>query len=300
MAEFDQRVVDGAVNGVGGAAKQVGDGLRPLQTGFVRSYALGIAVGAVLLLAYVVTRMSYLMGAVSQRSRPPARRAVRCPADPGDDPPPAHRRLVITLIPRSRSDLDRFVALVASVITGVLSIYMLTPFKRPRPGFQFVVQRDWIADLGISLHFGVDGISLFLVVLTGVIFPLAIIAAKPHHDPKPYYAWLMVLMAASIGRVLRPRPRGVLRVLRDRARPDVLPHRAVGSRRRIYAATKFFLYTMFGSALMLVGIVSAWPCCTRRAVGGPLTFDLVRSPGTRRCRSPPAAGSSARSPSRSP
>ena len=58
VAEFDQRVVDGAVNGVGGLAKRIGDGLRPMQTGLIRTYALGVAVGAALLLTYVVTRMS--------------------------------------------------------------------------------------------------------------------------------------------------------------------------------------------------------------------------------------------------
>ena len=58
VAEFDQRVVDGAVNGVGGLAKRIGDGLRPMQSGLIRTYALGVAVGAVLLLTYVVTRMS--------------------------------------------------------------------------------------------------------------------------------------------------------------------------------------------------------------------------------------------------
>ena len=89
----------------------------------------------------------------------------------------------------------------------------------------------WIERLGISWHLGVDGISLFLLVLTGLLFPLAILAVKPDHDPKPYYAWLLVLMAGSMGVFVAARPGPVLRVLRDRARPDVLPHRAVGPRR---------------------------------------------------------------------
>ena len=58
VAEFDQKVVDGAVNGVGSGTRWIGRALRPLQPGFVRSYALGVAVGSVLVLAFVVTRMS--------------------------------------------------------------------------------------------------------------------------------------------------------------------------------------------------------------------------------------------------
>jgi NADH-quinone oxidoreductase subunit L len=57
-AVFDNRVIDGAVNGVGRLARGAGGGLRKIQTGFVRQYALGIAVGAVALLAYMLTRVS--------------------------------------------------------------------------------------------------------------------------------------------------------------------------------------------------------------------------------------------------
>jgi NADH-quinone oxidoreductase subunit M len=66
---------------------------------------------------------------------------------------------------------------------------------------------------------------------------------------------------------------------------------------RVYAATKFFLYTMFGSAFMLVGIVAT--AFLAKANGGPVTFDLVEIAETRRSPPPPGAGCSSRSPSRS-
>jgi len=181
---------------------------------------------------------------------------------------------IIALMPRSRPDLFRPVALLTSAATGALTIYMLVQFQTRRAGFQFVVDRTWIGDLGVSLHFGVDGISLFLVVLTGVIFPIAILGAKPHHDPKPYYGWLMVLMAGSIG-VFCALDLLVFFVFFEIVLvPMYFLIGLWGYGERVHAATKFFLYTMFGSALMLVGLVSL-AVLHQRAAGGPLTFDLV-------------------------
>ena len=89
---------------------------------------------------------------------------------------------------------------------------------------------SWIPSFGISWHLGVDGISLFLVVLTGVLFPIAFLGADPHHDDRQYYAWLLLLEAGLPRRVPGARPVPVLRDVRDRARADVLPHRRVGLR----------------------------------------------------------------------
>jgi NADH-quinone oxidoreductase subunit M len=56
-------------------------------------------------------------------------------------------------------------------------------------------KHEWIKPWGISWHLGVDGISLFLVVLTGILFPIAMLGVDPHHDHKRYYAWLLLLEA---------------------------------------------------------------------------------------------------------
>ena len=66
-------------------------------------------------------------------------------------------------------------------------------------GYQFEANRSWVADFGISWHVGVDGISLFLVVLTGILFPIRAAGRHPHHDAKPYYAWLLLLEAGCLG-----------------------------------------------------------------------------------------------------
>ena len=181
---------------------------------------------------------------------------------------------VLALLPARRSDLFRPVALLVTATTGVLAVYLLTQFDSGEAGFQFTVSQPWIQDLGISLTLGVDGISLFLVVLTGVIFPIAILGSVPHHDPKPYYAWLCVLMGASMGAFTALDLVLFFVFFELVLVPMYFLIGLWGYAERAAAATKFFLYTMFGSALMLVGLV-ATAVLHQRGVGGRITFDLV-------------------------
>ena len=181
---------------------------------------------------------------------------------------------IIALIPRNRADLFKQIAVITSVITGAMSIYMLAAFDTGDAGYQFVIDQPWIRDLGISMHFGVDGISLFLMVLTGVIFPIAMLGAKVDHDPKPYYGWLLVLMAASMG-VFSALDLVVFFAFFELVLvPMYYLIGLWGHGRRIYAANKFFLYTMLGSAFMLVALVSL-AVLNAKAMGTPITFDLV-------------------------
>ncbi len=182
--------------------------------------------------------------------------------------------LVIALMPARRADLFRWIGLVAATITGAMSVYMLTAFDSHEAGYQFVTNQSWISDLGISMHFGVDGISLFLVVLTGVIFPIAILGAKITDNQKAYYGWLLVLMAGSMGVFTSLDLVLFFAFFEIVLVPMYFLIGLWGHGNRTYAATKFFLYTMFGSAFMLVGLV-ALAVLNQKAVGGQLTFDIV-------------------------
>jgi NADH-quinone oxidoreductase subunit M len=182
--------------------------------------------------------------------------------------------LTIAVMPRGRADLFRFVAVITSTVTAALSVYLLVEFDKGESGYQFVVNRAWVPDLGISMHFGVDGISLFLVVLTGLIFPIAILGTKVHADPKPFYGWLMVLLSGSMGVFLALDLVVFFAMFEIVLVPMYFLIGMWGYGRRVYAATKFFLYTMFGSAFMLVALISL-AVLNQRAVGGQLTFDLV-------------------------
>ena len=88
--------------------------------------------------------------------------------------------VVVALIPAGRAELHRLVALLFATGTGAITLWLLAAFDTHDPGFQFEVNRSWIPDFGISWHLGIDGVSLLLVVLTGLLFPLAII---PNTDP---------------------------------------------------------------------------------------------------------------------
>ena len=124
----------------------------------------------------------------------------------------------------------------------------------------------------MSWLLAVDGISLFLVVLTGLLFPIAIITSEPHHDPKPYYLWLMLLMAGSMGAFLALDLLLFFLFFEVVLVPMYFLIGGWGHEGRVYAAMKFFLYTMAASALMLVGIVSVVFLTQRET--GVLTFDV--------------------------
>jgi NADH-quinone oxidoreductase subunit M len=186
---------------------------------------------------------------------------------------PALGGLAVLLTSRHRPEFAKAVALLASVFTAALSIWLLASFESGEAGFQFVSQHAWIDAWGISWHLGVDGISLLLVVLTGLLFPLAIVGTDPHHDEKPYLVWLLFLQAGVMGSFLSLDLFLFFVFFEIVLVPMYFLIGRWGYDQRVYAATKFFLYTMVGSAFMLVGII-ATVFLARDAVGG-ITFDLV-------------------------
>ena len=185
---------------------------------------------------------------------------------------PVLTAVVIGLLPPSRPDYAKVAALVGSSITGAISVFLLADFDASDGGFQFLVQQDWVPSLGLSWLLAVDGISLFLVVLTGILFPISIITSDPHHDAKPYYLWLMLLMAGSMGAFLALDLLLFFLFFEVVLVPMYFLIGGWGHEARVFAAMKFFLYTMAASALMLVGIVSL-VFLTARATG-EITFDV--------------------------
>ena len=181
---------------------------------------------------------------------------------------------VVALLPKSRPDLTRLVGVAASAATGALSVWLVAQFDRRDAGFQFTSQHQWIKDLGISWHLGVDGISLFLVLLTGLLFPLVLVGVKPHHNPKPYTAWMLVLEAGCLGVFLSLDLFLFFVMFEITLVPMYFLIGGWGYGERVYAATKFFLFTMLGSAFMLVGILTTAFLAERNI--GHLTFDLVQ------------------------
>ena len=182
--------------------------------------------------------------------------------------------IVVALLGKSRPEWVKLGALVSSVTTGALSLWLLGAFKSGEAGFQFVSQHVWISQWGISWHLGVDGISLFLVVLTGILFPLVIVGIDPHHNETSYFAWMLLLQAGVMGSFLALDLFLFFVMFEIVLIPMYFLIGGWGYDQRIYAAMKFFLYTMTGSAFMLVGIIATVSLARRDL--GIVTFDLVK------------------------
>ncbi|MCY4422733.1 MAG: NADH-quinone oxidoreductase subunit M [Acidimicrobiaceae bacterium] len=188
---------------------------------------------------------------------------------------PAAGALVLLALPRTRPDLFKLVALLASLLPAALVVWMLWAFETDiAHAFQFADRHTWIEGLGVSWNVGVDGLSLFLVVMTALIFPLAIVGVDPEHSPKPYYAWMLILEAGCLGTFVALDLVMFFVFFEIVLVPMYFLIGGWGHGRRAYAATKFFLFTMFGSALMLVAIV-ALAFLHSSAAGGDVTFDLL-------------------------
>lgn len=214
-----------------------------------------------------------MLGSVLGASGVIAAESVSFPILPALIAVPVITAILIAFLPPSRGDYTKLAALIGSTITAALSIYVLWSFDASDGGLQFVTQREWIGGLGLSWFLAVDGISLFLVVLTGILFPIAILTTEPHHDPKPYYMWLMMLMAGSMGAFLALDLLLFFLFFEVVLVPMYFLIGGWGHGNRVYAAMKFFLYTMAASALMLVGIVSL-VFLAANDTGGP-TFDVT-------------------------
>ena len=178
---------------------------------------------------------------------------------------------VVALLPKGRADMVRLVSILFAVTTAALSVWLLVSFKTSDGGMQFETQHVWVKAWGISWHLGVDGISVFLLVLTGVLFPIALWGSDPHHDLKPYTAWILLLEAGTMGAFVALDLLLFFLFFEIVLVPMYFLIGGWGYDRRVYASAKFFLYTMAGSALMLVGIFTV----AFLHKGGP-TFDVVQ------------------------
>jgi NADH-quinone oxidoreductase subunit M len=188
--------------------------------------------------------------------------------------------LVIWAVPMPPK-AQRWGAVLVSLLTFVVSLRLWFGFDRTLADFQFQEQRAWIPDFGVSYHLGVDGISLLLVLLTTFLSTIAIFASVPviRNKVRGYYAFMLLLEAGMLG-VFVSLDLFLFYVFWEAMLiPMYFLIGVWGGERRIYAAVKFFLYTMFGSLLMLVAII--FLAVVHKNQSGVLTFDLPALYGTR-------------------
>jgi NADH-quinone oxidoreductase subunit M len=187
---------------------------------------------------------------------------------------PAAGAVLVASLARARTEWVKLAAIASSTTTLGFAIWMLIEFPTGSSDFQFVSRHEWIAQWGISWHLGVDGISLFLVLLTAALFPLVIAGVDAHHDEARYLAWMLLLEAGVMGSFLSLDLFLFFVFFEIVLVPMYFLIGGWGYDQRVYAAVKFFLYTMAGSAFLLVGIVATAFIAHERT--GELTFDVVR------------------------
>jgi NADH-quinone oxidoreductase subunit M len=187
---------------------------------------------------------------------------------------PAIGSAVVALIPRrlvSPHFHEGLGALVA-LFTLVLAVVIAGQFKVGDGGYQMVSDHVWAKQLGIHWSLGVDGISLFLMVMTALLFPLALVGARVRRDPRTFVAWLLLLEAACLGSFVSLDLVLFFLFFELTLVPAYFIIGGWGYARRGYAAIKFFIYTFAGSAFLLVGILAV--AFIHQSQSGVLTFEL--------------------------
>jgi NADH-quinone oxidoreductase subunit M len=174
-----------------------------------------------------------------------------------------------------REPLIRNIALVFSLATFAATLWLWWRFDPASADYQFVEQYAWMPQFGIQYLIGVDGISLFLLVLTGFLTPLALLSSwdSVHKNVKNFSFFVLALETAMLG-VFVAIDLFLFYVFWDAVLiPMYFLIGIWGYDRRVYAAVKFILYTMAGSVLMLIAIIGlAWAHST--ATGLP-SFNLL-------------------------
>jgi len=169
---------------------------------------------------------------------------------------PAIGALVLMLMPRNDRAL-RWAALIISLATFGLSLYLPLNYQHGVAGFQFELNRVWISTVNIHYHLGADGISMWLVLLTTLLVPLSVLISwKSIHDRvKEFFVLLLLLEMAMIG-VFLSLDMFLFYVFWEATLiPMALLIGMYGHERRVYAAVKFFLYTMVASVFMLASVI---------------------------------------------
>lgn len=153
--------------------------------------------------------------------------------------------------------LARWVAFLSSLISFAGALHVWYHFDGTKVGLQFVERYDWIPQWGISYFVGVDGLNLLLLVLTNFLLPLIFLSLWEKKDlrDKNYFALLLTLQTGMIGALVAFDMVFFYTFWEVMLIPMYFMIGAWGGSRRIYAATKFVIYTVVGSLLMLVAAI---------------------------------------------
>jgi len=194
--------------------------------------------------------------------------------------------IVLALVPRRLAGVHRVAGLAVTLVALALSIPLWFGFDDDSADMQFEEFARWLPTLGVGYHVGIDGISLLLVLLTTFLTPIALASAwhAIEDRPKEFVITMLLLETGMLGVFVSLDLFLFLVFWEAMLIPMYLIIGVWGGPNRVYAAVKFVLYTMAGSGLMLVAILSLY--YQHGAATGAYTFDLltlarwVMPPGT--------------------
>ncbi len=184
--------------------------------------------------------------------------------------------LLLLFVPKSQEGSVKAIAVIIAFITLLLSIFMYVMFDPYANGMQFETNIPWVPSFGIQYHLGIDGISLLLIMLTTILSLIAIISSWSAITTgiKGYYISLLLLETGMLG-VFVALDLFLFYVFWEAMLvPMYFLIGVWGGPRKIYAAIKFVLFTMFGSLLMLVALLYLF--FMYHAYSGEYSFDLLK------------------------
>ncbi|RPI10558.1 MAG: NADH-quinone oxidoreductase subunit M [Zetaproteobacteria bacterium] len=182
---------------------------------------------------------------------------------------------LLLMVGREQIRSLRGLAFLTSLATFVVSLPLPFAYDRTTAAVQFAERASWIPSIGVTYFFGLDGISLWLVMLTTFLSPIAILCSFEaiKHRAKEYYVFMLLLQTGMLG-VFVALDFFLFYVFWEvMLVPMYFLIGVWGSDRRLYSAIKFFLYTLFGSVVMLLGILAIY--FYAGAQTGTYTFDVL-------------------------
>jgi NADH-quinone oxidoreductase subunit M len=186
--------------------------------------------------------------------------------------------IIALFLPRGNQRAPKVVATITTVLTFVLSLVMLSHFQGGTHKLQLVEYASWIPSIGVAYFLGVDGISILLVLLTTLLSIIVVVCSysQIEENEKAYYACLLFLETGMLG-VFVALDFFLFYIFWEiMLVPMYFLIGVWGHGRRLYSAIKFFLYTLFGSVFMLLGILALYFFNGNPDYGtGKLTFNVI-------------------------
>ncbi len=181
--------------------------------------------------------------------------------------------VAVLLLPRESEELVKRVTLFFTLIPLALAVALFISYDRAAAGTQYVVNVPWIEAFNIQYHIGIDGLSVTLLLLTALLGPICVIASWRNIEKgiKAYMALFLLLETGMLGFFAALDLFLFYVFFELTLLPMYFLIGVWGGPRREYAAIKFFLYTLFGSVLMLVAMIAVY---LNSGAPGARTFDI--------------------------